>query len=66
MPENNNDILSNMCNNYIKSETFKLHLNNVTQPFIKTLLNEFGILIISEIPIDGTKAKIGSINPFKL
>ena len=45
MSENTNDLLSSICNNYIKSETFKIHLNNITQPFIKTLLNEFGIYL---------------------
>ena len=45
MSKNNNDILSNICNNYINSEIFKIHLNNITQPFIKSLLNEFGIYL---------------------
>ena len=45
MSINEKNILSSICYNYIKSEAFKLHLNNITEPFVKTLLNEFGIYL---------------------
>lgn len=45
MSNTQNNMLSNICDNYIKSEVFKSHLNNITEPFIKTLLNEFGIYL---------------------
>ena len=40
-----NNIFTTICSDYLKSNKFKTHLNNITEPIIKNLLNEIGVYL---------------------
>ena len=45
MSKNEPNLLITMCNDYLKSELFKSHINNVSEPIVKNLLNELGVYL---------------------
>ena len=45
MSKNNTNLLNMICNDYLKSESFKSHINKISEPILKNLLNELGIYL---------------------
>lgn len=45
MSKNETNLLTMICNDYLKSELFKSHINNISEPIIKNLLNELGVYL---------------------
>jgi len=45
MSKNEPNLFTTICNDYLKSELFKSHINNVSEPIIKNLLNELGVYL---------------------
>ena len=45
MSKNDTNLLNMICNDYLKSESFKSHINKISEPILKNLLNELGIYL---------------------
>ncbi len=45
MSKNDTNLLNMICNDYLKSESFKSHINKISEPILQNLLNELGVYL---------------------